>query len=63
MRLLQKSSNFLISYKQFQISLGIPNVYEGNLHDTDEVLEWIIGEISGDHTVEVNSLILSKIYS
>lgn len=32
---------------------GIPNVYEGNLHHTDEVLEWIIGEISGDHTVEV----------
>ena len=26
---------------------GIPNVYEGNLHNTDMVLEWIVGEISG----------------
>jgi len=32
---------------------GIPNVYQGNLHQSQEVLEWIIGEISGDHTVEV----------
>merc|ERR1712029_747428 len=32
---------------------GIPNVYEGSPTGADEVLEWIIGEISGDHTVEV----------
>ena len=32
---------------------GIPNLYLGNLNHADEVLEWIIGEISGDHTVEV----------
>ena len=32
---------------------GIPNLFLGNLQNPDEVLEWIIGEISGDHTVEV----------
>ena len=32
---------------------GIPNLFLGNLKNSDEVLEWIIGEISGDHTVEV----------
>jgi hemoglobin-like flavoprotein len=32
---------------------GIPNVFEGDLTNVDQVLEWIIGEISGDHTVEV----------
>ena len=57
MKLLQNYSIFSITSKQFQIySLGIPNVYQGNLHQTDEVLEWIIGEISGDHTVEVRKL-------
>ncbi len=32
---------------------GIPNVYMGSLTSAEEVLEWIMGEISGDHTVEV----------
>ena len=46
-----KSYNFWQIY--LKIHLGIPNVYQGNLHQSQEVLEWIIGEISGDHTVEV----------
>ena len=54
MKSLMKSSIFLIASNQFQIySSGIPNVYQGNLRQTEEVLEWIIGKISGDHTVEV----------
>jgi len=32
---------------------GIPNVFEGDLINPDQVLEWIIGEISTDDTVEV----------
>ena len=44
---------FAVDSSKFEISLGIPNLYQGNLHQPDEVLEWIIGEISGDHTVEV----------
>ena len=32
---------------------GIPNLYEGDdLKDADEILHWITGEMSGDHTVE-----------
>ena len=32
---------------------GIPNLYEGrNFKDAQKILEWIIGEVSGDETVE-----------
>ena len=32
---------------------GIPNLYEGDdFKDADNILHWITGEMSGDHTVE-----------
>ena len=32
---------------------GIPNLYEGDdFRDADNILHWITGEMSGDHTVE-----------
>jgi len=31
---------------------GIPNMYDGEIRAGEEVLDWIVGESSGDHTIE-----------
>lgn len=32
---------------------GIPNLYDGGFTDSQEVLDWITAESSGDHTIEI----------
>ena len=32
---------------------GIPNLYDGSFETGEEVLAWIVGESSGDNTIEI----------
>jgi len=30
---------------------GIPNLYDGGFENGEDILEWIVAESSGDHTI------------
>jgi hypothetical protein len=30
---------------------GIPNLYDGGFESGEDILEWIVSESSGDHTI------------
>jgi hypothetical protein len=39
---------------------GIPNLYDGGFESGEDILEWIVSESSGDHTIGKPLVLLQK---